>query len=249
LKVDRAIWFTWYNLPEQGRDDYLAWLHGCYIPAVLERTGVLWGAHYASEANIVPQGGGKGRVAHRAPGADVPAGDRYILMFGAEQAHVFAHPTPTLYHAQLAGTDRQMLALRSGARSNVMVEEARYHGPEKTAASLAPSPCIQLGTFNAVSWEHEDDILDWYARCRLPSIETLPGCVRARKLVSVSGWAKHAALYEFTSLKARNEHFIFYERSHPEMEAWSVRVVKNLIHAPNSSNVACRIWPPAAREA
>ena len=95
-----------------------------------------------------------------------------------------------------------------------------------------------------MSPEFEDEIAEWYAECRLPSLVQLPGCIRARKLVSVSGWAKHAALYEFTSLEARNEHFVFYERAHPEMEAWSVRVVKNLVHAPNSSNVALRIWPP-----
>ena len=58
---------------------------------------------------------------------------------------------------------------------------------------------------------------------------------------SVSGWAKHACFYEFTSLEARNTHFVHYEQSHPEMEAWSKRVVRNTIHAPGSANVAQRI--------
>jgi hypothetical protein len=84
----------------------------------------------------------------------------------------------------------------------------------------------------------------WYAQCRLPSLVNLPGHIRTRKLVSVSGWAKHAALYEFASFEARNANFIFYERAHPGMEEWSVRVVKKLVHAPYSSNVARRIWPP-----
>ena len=60
--TDRALWFTWYDLPPAGRDQHLAWLHDEYIPKVLERPGVLWAAHYASESNIVPQGGGTGRV-------------------------------------------------------------------------------------------------------------------------------------------------------------------------------------------
>ena len=46
--MDKALWISWYNLPDDGRDAYLAWLHGTYIPAMLERRGFLWAAHYAS---------------------------------------------------------------------------------------------------------------------------------------------------------------------------------------------------------
>ena len=241
---DRSLWITWYDLPDERRAEHLDWLHKAYMRHLLERPGVLWGAHYASEENVMAQGGG-GRVIHHATRDDVPDGYRYILMFGAEEASAFVNPTPRDFHAGLGAQDREMLAMRRGERSNIMVEEARVYGPEgRDIRELAPSPCIQLGSFNATSYEREDEIAEWYARCRLPSVEDLPGCVRTRKLVSVSGWAKHAALYEFTSFAARNEHFIFYERAHPEMEAWSVRVVRHLVHAPNSSNVAQRIWPP-----
>ena len=50
---DRALWITWYDLPEGGRDDYLAWLHEIYMPGILDRTGLLWAAHFASEAEPV----------------------------------------------------------------------------------------------------------------------------------------------------------------------------------------------------
>ena len=245
-RLDRALWITWYDLPLEGRAEYLEWLHGTYIPLILAREGVRWAAHYASEERerIVPQGGGKGRVERHAP-PGVPAGYRFILMFGADDPYVFVTPPPARWHASLARVDRSMLGLRAGERSNIMIEEARVVGPAaRTGAAETPGPCIQLGSFNAVSPECEDEIAEWYAECRLPSLVQLPGCIRARKLVSVSGWAKHAALYEFTSLNARDAHFVFYERAHPEMEAWSVRMVKNLVHAPNSSNVALRIWPP-----
>jgi hypothetical protein len=65
-----------------------------------------------------------------------------------------------------------------------------------------------------------------------------------RKLVSVSGWAKHGVLYEFTSLDARNAHFPGHEKDHPDRKAWSDRLVTSLIHAPGSPNVATRLWPP-----
>ena len=51
----------------------------------------------------------------------------------------------------------------------------------------------------------------------------------------------HACCYEFTSVEARNEHFIYYERDNSEMEAWSKRAVKNLVHDPGSPNLARRI--------
>lgn len=239
-KSDRAYWISWYNLPGDGRDAYCAWQHEHYMPMVLQRPGVLWAAHYASEENVIPLGGGKGRVSHVKPDA-VPAGDRYILIFGADTAHAFANPSPLRMHAELPPRDREMLAMRSGERMNVMLEEARVHGPEAADAGMAPSPCIQLGSFNSGSLEEEDEMLTWYSQWRLPSMQTVPGCVRVRKLASVSGWAKHACFYEFTSLEARNTHFVHYEQSHPEMEAWSKRVVRNTIHAPGSANVAQRI--------
>lgn len=238
--LDRAYWISWYNLPEEGREAYLLWLHKNYMPLVLERSGVLWAAHYASEENVVPLGGGKGRVSHVKPDS-VPAGDRFILIFGGEGAHVFANPAPFRFHSQLPEPDRKMLALRSGERVNVMLEEARVYGREPPEHDMAPSPCIQLGSFNSGSVEEEDEMLTWYAQWRLPSMKTVPGCVRVRKLVSVSGWAKHACFYEFSSLEARNAHFVHYERANPEMEAWSKRVVRNTVHAPGSANVARRI--------
>ena len=75
-------------------------------------------------------------------------------------------------------------------------------------------------------------------------MEKLPGCVRVRNLASVSGWAKHGILYEFTSVAARNEHFVHHESSNPEMEAWTDHVVRKLVYASGSPSLAHRIWPP-----
>jgi hypothetical protein len=241
--MDRAFWITWYDLPESGREEYLSWLHTTYIPRVLERPGVNWAAHYASEHNVVPLGGGQGRIRHRVLG-DVPAGDRYILLFGAAETRPFVEPSPNRFHAELSAADRRILERRSGERVNIMLEESQVLGPESKHAleDAPPSLCVQLGSFNAASYTDEDGIANWYARWRLPSMRSVPGCVRVRTLVSVAGWAKHACLYEFTSLAARNENFVHYERSHPEMEQWSKDVVKDLLHAPGSPNVAQRIW-------
>ncbi len=241
--LNSGFWISWYNLPEKGRDTYLSWLHESYIPAVLKRPGVLGAAHYASESNVRISGEA-GRL-RGTTDRKVPTGDRYILVFGGETPYAFANPAPSIYHAGLTAVDRKMLAMRLGERSNVMALEGMAYGPEAAAAKddMTFMPGMQMGSFNAGALEDEDELMDWYATWRLPCMEKLPGCVRIRKLVSVSGWAKHAVFYEFVSVDARNQKFVDHENFNPEKEAWTDKVVRKLVHAPGSPNVAQRIWP------
>jgi hypothetical protein len=243
--LDRAYWITWYNLAAEGRDAHLSWTHEAYIPRVLARPGVLWGAHYASESDFTPLGGG-GRISHKPNPPGVPTGDRFILMFGAGTPYAFADPDPEAFHASFSERDRRMIDRREAVRMNLMLEEARIEGPDapRDRTDLTPAPAIQLGSFNAGAVENEFEQAKWYSRWRLPSLRSVPGVVRVRKLVSVAGWAKHACFYEFTSLDARHEHFVHYEKSDPEMVAWSTAVVRDTVHAPGSANVARRLWPP-----
>lgn len=244
--MDRALWITWYNLPEERRDEYLSWLHATYIPTRLKRPGYLWGAHYASldEANL-PKTGRK-KITTSDP--SVPQGDRYILLFGAVDSNVFGNPAPSALHADLPVESRKMLAMRIGERVNIMAEAARVEGPgaKHYQEGMALTPCIQLGSFNC-AYQDEEEALSWYAQWRMPAMTTMPGCVRTRELVSVAGWAKHAILYEFESLQARN-HFLVTHEAGEEKRAWTDKVVLSLTHAPGSANVGRRIWPPVHEE-
>ncbi len=141
--------------------------------------------------------------------------------------------------------DSKMLALRTDERRNIMLEEARIEGPGiiEVMPEMAPAPAIQLGSFNSGAWADEEEMAAWYARWRLPSLTALPGCVRVRKYASVSGWAKHMILYEFTSTRARDGSFVEHEKANPKMEQWTDDVVRKLVHAPGSPNLAARIWP------
>ncbi len=76
----------------------------------------------------------------------------------------------------------------------------------------------------------------------MPAMSRLPGCIRARKLASVSGWAKQSILYEFTSPEARN-HFLHAHEGGAENREWTDKVVRSLMHAPGSANVGRRLWP------
>lgn len=244
--MDRGLWITWYNLAPQNRDAYLSWLNGTYIPKLLKRPGILYAAHYAS-AKIPPPP----HVRHT-DDKSVPAGNDYALIFGAETAHAFSKGSdafikgaPSKLDAGLSDTDRKMLSMRIGERVCITTEEARADGPEakRRESGMALGPCIQLGSFNANSCAVEDELLSWYADWRMSALSNLPGCIGIRKLVSVSGWAKHIVIYEFTSLKSRNENLPTLKNLYPEMVAWTERSIPNLIHVPESPIVAERIWP------
>lgn len=243
--MDHGIWITWYDLPEEGRAAYLAWTHDTYLPGLLERPGYLWAAHYAAVDKSARRTGARD-TRNNTDDPAVPRGDRYLLLVGAECADVFGKPVPAKLHASLAAEGRNMLALRSGERMNIMAEAGRVEGPEAKGYpdGMLPAPCIQVGNYNT-PWQDEAEMLAFYAEWRMPAMGRTPGCVRIRKLASVAGWAKHGILYEFTSLEARNQHFIPHEDGHPDMKAWGDSVTKKLVHAPGSSSLACRIWPPA----
>ena len=239
---DGGLWVTWYDIPEAGRSEHLAWLHDRYIPALLKRPGYLWAAHYATVVGrtLTAREQSLAHVADRA----VPTGNAYVLVVGGEHSNVFGKPSPTELNKALPEADRKMLAMRVGERVNVFAEAGRVEGPDAKGykGGMALAPCIQLGSFN-IDYRNEEEVLAWYAQSRMPAMAVLPGCIRTRKLASVSGWAKEGILYEFTSLEARNKYFPTFEDPHPEMKEWSTRVVKYLIHAPGSPNLAQRIWP------
>lgn len=240
--MDRALWITWYDLPESGRDEYLAWLHGQYIPRTLERPGFLWAAHYASDEKPI-RNSRKTPRRHPEPGT-VPGGHKFILIFGSDEAHALARPMPREYHATLSAADQKMVATRAGEATSIMVEEVRIEGADAARADLgaALSPAIQLGSYRH---DDEEQLLAWYAQWRLPSMRDMPGCVRVRKLVGVCGWARHAILHEFTSTEARNANFVDREKANPAMHAWSERVTDMVTHYPGSPNVARRLHAQA----
>ena len=153
---------------------------------------------------------------------------------------------PSKLDADLTDEDRRMRAMRIGERIVITAEEDRAEGPEAaTRKGMTGSPGIQLGSFNAGPPEVEDELLSWYADWRMEAMSKLPGCVGVRKLVSVSGWAKHLVLYEFTSLDDRAKNLPKMRDLYPEQMKWTEEWIPKLTHTPESPIVAERIWPPA----
>ena len=238
--MDRGIWAIWYDLPEQGENEYLEWLHEKYIPEALTRHGYLWAAHIRNLTQEERfQGAPPAFSLRHTDETSVPTGNRYLLLFGAEHPHIFVDPSPAEMSAKMSATDRELLEFRVSPRSHIFVEVERVDGPEvhTRAPGITPGPTIQLGTFNINALENEDELGTWYSRSRLPLLGPMTGVVGARKLVSISGWAKHAILYEFVSIEANQKYFVDNDRD------WTGKVIQNLIHAPGSPTLGQRIWP------
>ena len=245
--MDRALWISWYDLPNAQRGAYLSWLHGTYLRKLSKKPGIMWAAHYQVHKYDIPA-----RIRHTQD-KTVPAGTDYVLILGAASSHAFSRaaesfikPGSSNEDGDLTVEDRKMLALRSNERVSIMTEEARVDGPDikLRPTGTAPAPCIQLGSFNGNHQAAEDELLAWYARWRMPALAKLPGCVGMRKTVSVSGWAKHGVMYEFTSLEARSEVIKQMGQMYPEMMAWTERFIPTLTHAPGSPIIGVRLWPP-----
>lgn len=234
--MDRGISATWYDLPEQGKNEYIDWLHSSYIPSMLARPGYLWAAHVENIMTPEREAAQAARLV-RTTDTSVPTGNQYLLLFGTVSPHVLADPSPNEMLAEATAETRQMLARQASPRSCLFVEADRVDGPavKKRAPGITPGPIIQLGTFNSNKLENEVEMSTWYSRSRLPLIGGLPGAVGARKLVSIAGWAKHAILYEFESLAAA--------ATMVDHSDWTNRAVGNLVHAPHSPSLGVRIWP------
>ena len=238
--ADRGLWVTWYDLPEDGREAYLSWLHGTYLPELLKRPGYVWAAHYATrDSEVNPQ-------LHHTEDPSVPTGFRYILLIGTKDAFVFGNPVPSTIHAALPEEGRKMLAMRIGERVNLLTETGRCEGRGRTSykeGSLS-APCIQVGSYNC-PFQYEEEMLAGYVQSRLPTMCGTETCVRTRKLNSVAGWAKHVILYEFASLEGFKRDYGGTDvNQRAPIGVGGHSVVPMLVHAPNGPNSALRIWPP-----
>ena len=240
---DRAIWATWYDLDGHDRDRYLDWAHHEHLPRLARQPGHTWVAHYRYEGGGVQMNDIKKNVVSHTQDDEVGQGSQYVVLIGAPSVHGFF--APFLDDAERTDVEREMLALRRGARTVVFSEEAREDGPSlgSAAGQAVPAPAIQLGTLRSRSVEAEFDLIKWYAQYRMPSMAKMPGCVRTRKLTAVAGWARHGILYEFESLPMRLQHF---EQGHESLTLdpnhWTHRIVRASVHAPGSPFIGARIW-------
>jgi hypothetical protein len=242
LRVGEAIWALWYDIAEDRRADYCDWLHVDYLPCLLAKPGFAWAAHYR-----ITGGGARmndiGTLLARPEVDEVPSGRQFVLLVGASGLDVFFQPRIDTVETS---EPEPMLRSRRNARAAIFIEQAYVAGPETAMRPKGgcPGPAIQMGSFRTKTVADEWDLAAWYVQYRLPAISAMPGCIGARKLVSVAGWAKHAVLYEFTSLQARQEAFQPHESLALDEKVWTNRIINYTVHSPGSPHIGARIWPP-----
>jgi len=242
---DRGLWITWYDLPEEGREAYVTWLHGTYLPGLLKRPGYLWAAHYASQD--LEGGAENAKRYHHVDDPSVGKGYHYMLLIAATDANVFGDPVPSVLNAALPEQGKKMLAMRMGERVNIFTEAGRREGRALGAykEGMLGAPCIQVGSFDC-ALEFEEEMHAGYVLERLPKMCATPSCVRTRKLNSVAGWAKHGIIYEFASKEGFDRDYAPAVANSP-LGFNGHSVVPELLHAPNGPNSALRIWPPVPK--
>ena len=233
--MDDGIWANWYDLDDEDKDSHLTWLHETYLPEIVSLPGIAWAAHYALDDTIYK--GPRERLTHTDD--SIGQGIQYLVLVGATTPHVFFHTRSPVFVANQSKETQDRLAQRRESRFLIATEEARVTGPDydKAIPGGTPGPAIQMGSYRMTTPEAEIGIGEWYAQFRLPKLARTPGCLRVRKLVGIAGWAKHAILYEFTSLEDRRQNI---EKPYDE---WTARAVKSTIHAPGSPAVGARTWP------
>jgi hypothetical protein len=140
-----------------------------------------------------------------------------------------------------------MLAKRKQYRFGIFIEETRVSGPDwyrHLPGSGAP-PAIQLGNYTTRHQIDDIDLSLWYRRMKLPQVTRARGCIGARKLISIVGWAKHGILYEFMEMEQDEENFEQRFRDAGLSERWTGRhVLQIVVHAPEGPHAGRRIWPP-----
>jgi hypothetical protein len=238
--MDRGIWGRWYDVDPAIREEYLDWLHRGYLPQMLKRPGYLWAAHIENNNSPERRAFSKKRYLYTDDPA-VGTGNEFLLLFGGETAHTFLNPDPRQLMEDASPRDRAMLRAHLRERSGVFTEVDRVDGPaiDKLDTETSLGPVVQMGTYNSHSVEDEAFLCSWYVRHRMPLMQSMPECIRARRLVSVVGWAKQSILYEFANVADPDGHF-------SDANAESKHVITTITHAPNSPTLGHRVWPPVA---
>lgn len=213
--MDRGIWAIAYEISAEHRGAYLEWFHGVHIPEKLARPGYRWAAHYQLTVSGAADTG-------------------YLALFGGDSAYTFLNPSPRQLLTRQSAETKHFMAMRRASNAWIFTESLRIDGGSP-AASADAAPAMQLHVFNVQDAVAEDEAGAWLAQEMWPQLTRSPACVRARALVATVGAHKHAWLWEFTSLAARE--------SIPPA-ATELKTARS--HAPRSPMTGARIWPPSA---
>tara|TARA_R110002110_G_scaffold284987_2_gene499289 strand:+ start:48842 stop:49576 length:735 start_codon:yes stop_codon:yes gene_type:complete len=238
LRVD------WFDLADENREADWAWMHSAFLPALKAAQGVAWVGHYDIIAHP-PRPYIEGAPAKQeTTDPAIATGWQNVVLSSGLSTDSFLGPDNEVDALYAANADR--LGAWHNHRVCVFVEEKVVNGPEERAMpyGAGPPPAMQIGSFNADTTAHNEMLARWYRAERFPRIAVSRGIIRGRKMLSLTGWAKHGVLWEGTELGPDDysfePRFIEADRN----EEWSgPHVLEYVTHAPGSPHAGRRVWP------
>jgi len=185
-----SIWGIIYDLPDAGRDAYLAWFHDVHMPEKLARPGYLWAAHY----EVIDDEGGHVSSMHGAGSSDVGAGTAkssgYIALFGGEDTQTFLDPSPAQIKPRQTPLTREMMAKRISQRSFIAAQE--WLAPSGHENSMHGASHIALTWCDAPT--QDEAFGAWCVQDLKPVLLAERGVLFLAKLLAATGPAKHVIL-------------------------------------------------------
>lgn len=244
--MDSAIKAEWYDLEDGDREGFLDWLHNRYLPEQQAMPGHVWIGHYdraPASGRGLPAGFPE-RMVTTDP--KVGKGSQFLLVTAAPTADIFFDPNRS--NSRDAEADKWLLK-RRGYRFAVFIEESRVNGPDwhRHMPGSGAAPAIQFGNYLTRDMHDDMDLAYWYRQMKLPQVTRARGCIGARKLISIVGWAKHGILYEFMEMDPDEANFEGRFHAAGFNDRWTGRHVLRIVtHAPKGPHAGRRLWPPVA---
>lgn len=189
--MTRAIWGIIYDLPEQGRDDYLGWFHDVHMPEKLARPGYQWAAHYE-----VSDAAGHHISSLGADDRDSVSGLGYIALFGGTDTQAFLDPSPAQIKPRQTTLTRQMMGLRIGQRSFIAAEE--WCITAKADAGMLGLAAISLNCCNSPG--HDEAFGAWCVQDLKPVLIAQNETRVLSKFLAATGPVKHIVLAQSDQL-------------------------------------------------
>ena len=183
--MESGLWITWYDLPDHGREAYLAWLHETYIPRGPQASRLPVGG--ALPAQSVKKGSydnhTRANAAIHTNTAAVPDGGPAAYPVRAKHADVFRQSRARRPHARLSESqaaksgdeieqacqryNTKQRECRDGMKSSMAVQVRAVHTTGKVSRTVR-------GRTKGRTWPGT-------AQSRMPAISALPGVIRTRQ--------------------------------------------------------------------
>ena len=234
----------WFDIHRENKVRLWQWLHGFFLNSLQSQSGINWVAHYEIVPHPITQYIEGAPQKKETKNTNIPAGWENLIVTSASSPSVFFGPGNELN--KMEEQNAINLSMRENYRSAIFIEEEVINGPEqdKKPQGTGGPPAMQFGSYNVDSVADDIELAKWYRGERFPRLAVTRGLIRGRKLLSITGWAKHGVFWEFIDMDKKEYSFELRFVEADRGENWNGRhVLEYVTHAPGSPHAGKRVWP------